>query len=340
MSLREWVARRWWRGEGGAAGAALDVALAPAELLYRGVTSLRNAGYDRGWMPSEAAPVPVISVGNVAVGGAGKTPVSAHIAGRLAAWGRRPAIALRGYGEDEILVHRELNPDIPVFAAARRVDAARKAAEEGRDVVVLDDGFQHRALRRDLDVVLVSSEGWTQTRRVVPRGPWRETAEALRRAGIALVTRKSDSVERTEQVADEVRRIAHGIPVLRCDLRPTRLVSLDRAREIALDDLAGRRVLAVAALADPVPFVSHLRAHAGDVEEAAWPDHHAFTAAEAAEIARRADGRAVVMTRKDAVKLRPLLGAETEAYVLEQAVEIPDGHLLDAALRRALEGRP
>lgn len=339
MSLRDWVARRWWRGEGGPAGAALDVVLAPAELLYRGVTSLRNAGYERGWMRSEAVSIPVISVGNVAVGGAGKTPVSAHVAARLAAWGRRPAIALRGYGEDEILVHRELNPGVPVFAAARRVEAARRAADAGCDAVVLDDGFQHRALRRDLDVVLVSSEGWTDRRRVVPRGPWRETAAALRRAGIVLVTRKSDSVERAEAVVGEVRRIAPGIPVARCDLTPTRLVALQGAGEIALDALAGRDVLAVSALADPGPFVSHLRAHAGDVEEAAWPDHHAFTAEEAASLARRAAGRAMVMTRKDAVKLRPLLGDDTEAYVLEQRVEPADGGALDAALRRALEGR-
>src|SRR5688500_2241480 len=104
MSLRSWVPR-WWEGHGGAWGKVADVALAPVEAAFRGIVSVRNRGYDRGLLSAEAPPVPVISVGNVAVGGAGKTPVAAWVAGRLSGWGRHPAIALRGYGADEVLVH-------------------------------------------------------------------------------------------------------------------------------------------------------------------------------------------------------------------------------------------
>src|SRR4028118_2168103 len=143
MSLHGFVAR-WWAGEAGAAGKVLDAALLPAEWGFRGIVALRNRAFDRGILPAERVPIPVISVGNVGVGGAGKTPFAAWLAARLMGWGRRPAIALRGYGEDEVLLHRELDAEVPVFAAAKRAEAARDAIGAGYDAVVLDDAFQHR----------------------------------------------------------------------------------------------------------------------------------------------------------------------------------------------------
>ena len=191
MNRPDDFARQVWAGEGGAVGAALRLALAPAEAVFRGVVAARNGAYDRGWLRSERVDVPVISIGNVSVGGAGKTPFAAWLARRLADWGRKPAIALRGYGEDEIVLHRELNPDIPVFRGRRRVEAAREAVAAGRDVIVLDDAFQHRALARDLDLVLIPVEGWEPRPRVLPRGPWREGVQALARADLIVLTRKS-----------------------------------------------------------------------------------------------------------------------------------------------------
>lgn len=342
VSLRDWVPR-WWAGEGGAVGRVLDVALLPAEGAFRGIAAARNRLYDGRVFRIESVLVPVVSVGNLAVGGAGKTPFSAWLVRRLLEWGRRPAVAMRGYGEDEVLLHHELNPSVPVFAAARRVDAAQEAVDAGCDVVVLDDAFQHRALARDLDIVLVSAEGWTARRRLMPRGPWREAVGALRRAGVAVVTRKSASAARSAEVAAELRRLVRATPVVECSLTPSALRRLavdgDRMEDDVrrLDWLDGRRILAVAALADPRPFFAHLREHAADVESVARPDHHAFTADEAAALAARADGRVMVMTHKDAVKLRPLLSADVDAHVLEQRVEITaGGEILDAALRRAL----
>ncbi len=338
MTLRTWVPR-WWAGEGGAAGRILDVALVPAESAFRGIAAVRNGAYDRAVLRAERAPVPVVSVGNLAVGGAGKTPVSAWIAARLLGWGRRPAVALRGYGDDEVRVHRELNPQVPVFAAARRIDAARAAGNAGCDVVVLDDGFQHRALARDLDVVLIAVEGWRARPRVLPRGPWREGPAALRRADVVLLTRKSASRERAEAVAKEVAAWAGGKPVVSCHLAPGRLAPLREGEEMEPRALADREVLAVAALADPAPFVAHLRGWGARVEEALFGDHHAFTAREAEALAARAEGRVVVMTHKDAVKLRDLYPAR--AYVLEQTVRFDWGEeALDAALRRTITGKP
>jgi tetraacyldisaccharide 4'-kinase len=337
MNRPDDFARRVWAGEGGALGAALRVALAPAEAAFRGVVAARNGAYDRGWLRAERVDVPVISVGNVSVGGAGKTPFAAWLAGRLAEWGRKPAIALRGYGEDEIVLHRELNPDIPVFRGGRRVEAAREAVAAGRDAVVLDDAFQHRALARDLDLVLVPVEGWEPRPRVLPRGPWREGVQALARADLIVLTRKSATDARAREVAAEVARLHPAKPIVRCALLPSGLVPLHGGEAMGLDALAGRRVLAVAALATPEPFFAQLREMGAEVDAAAYPDHHPFSADDARSLAVRAAGQMLVMTHKDAVKLRALLPASADAWVLEQRVTIESGaEALDTALRRAL----
>ena len=336
MTLRTWVPR-WWAGDAGAGGAVLSAALLPAEGAFRGVAALRNAAYDRGVLRAEQAPVPVVSIGNLAVGGAGKTPVAAWVAARLRERGRRPGVALRGYGEDEVLVHRELNPEVPVFAAARRIEAARAAAAAGCDVVVLDDGFQHRALARDLDVVLIAAEGWQSKRRALPRGPWREGPGALGRADAVVLTRKSAPRARAEAVTREVERWAAGKTLASCHLAPARLTGLHGGADLESSALEGRAVLAVAGLAEPGPFVEHLRAAGARVEEALFGDHHTFTSAEAARLAERAGERMVVMTRKDAVKLRRLLPDGARAYVLEQTVRFDWG---EEALLAALERMP
>ncbi|HEV2736865.1 MAG TPA: tetraacyldisaccharide 4'-kinase, partial [Longimicrobiaceae bacterium] len=250
--------------------------------------------------------------------------------------GRRPPVALRGYGADEVQVHRELNPEVPVFAAARRIEAAREAAAAGRDVVVLDDGFQHRALARDLDVVLVPVEGWTGRRRLLPRGPWREAATALLRADIVVPTRKSASAAESATVVRELRALAPGVPMVECWLAPDALLPLGRGP--ASDPPSrGAVVLAVAALADPGPFAENLRGMGMSVELAAFPDHHAFDAAEAAALRERAGRRPIVMTHKDAVKLRDLLPPSAGAWVLTQRVRFTAGgdvllRALDAAV--------
>lgn len=332
--LDAWV-RRWWHGEAGALGHVADLALAPAELLYRGITAARNVGYTRGWLAAERAPMPVVSIGNLGVGGAGKTPFAAWLVERLARWGERPAVVIRGYGDDEVLLHRELNPGVPVYATPRRIAGVREAAAAGATVAVLDDGFQHRAIARDLDVVLVSAEAWTARRRLLPRGPWREGTRALGRAGVVVITRKSAPVERARAVAAEVRGEARDVVL--CEIRPAAVAPLAGGELRALDWLLGSSILAVAALADPRPFLANLADAGAAVESEIFADHYAFTSEDAARLVWRAAGRPIVMTHKDAVKLAPLLSREAEAYVLRQEVRIEEGgDRLDAALTRGL----
>jgi len=330
--------RRVWAGEAGTAGAVSLLASAPAEWIFRAGVRARGAAYDRGWLAAERAPVPVISIGNLTVGGAGKTPFSAWVAGRLREWGHRPALAVRGYGPDEVEVHRALNPDVPVFVVPKRIEAARAASDAGRDVVVLDDGFQHRALARDLDVVLVPAEGWTDRPRLLPRGPWRESLAALRRAHAVVVTRKSASPETGARIADRLRTRFPTLFVAECHLAPGELVPLHGAASAGPPPGSGR-VLAVAALAEPEPFAAQLGARGLEVDLAAYPDHHPFGAGDARELLRRTAGRPIIMTLKDAVKLRALLPLEHPAWVLPQTVRITAGReALETALKRAAAG--
>lgn len=337
--LREWVPR-WWSGAGGPVGRALDGGLWPAEQLYRAIVRVRNRGYDAGWLASDDAPIPVVSIGNLTVGGAGKTPAAAWTARWLAERGARPAVVLRGYGSDEVQVHRELNPGIPVFVGRRRVEAVREAAGAGCGVAVLDDGFQHRRLRRDLDVALVAAEQWAARRKLLPRGPWREEIGALERAAVAVVTRKSASRETAAALAAELAQWVPGGRTAVARLEPVRLEPVrpgtDTPRDLA--ELSGRRVLAVASLADPAPFIRQLEEVGAHVELRAFPDHHDFSAAEATQLAEAAGARWLVMTRKEAVKLRALLPAGAAAFLLAQRFELEDRReVVESALAGVVE---
>src|SRR5471032_2745808 len=166
--------------ESSAIGArVVRAALIPFSWVYAATVAARNAAYDRGWLRSHRLALPAISVGNLSVGGTGKTPVSAFIAARLAELGARPAIVMRGYGGDEPLVHARLNPGIPVVVTADRVRGTADARANGRTVVVLDDAFQHRRAKRDADLVLLSADRAGPVR-ALPAGPWREPLTSLK----------------------------------------------------------------------------------------------------------------------------------------------------------------
>lgn len=336
-SFRRWVPRLW-RGEAGIVGRLLGPVLLSAELVFSMAVRTRNSLYDVEVLPHATATLPVISVGNLTVGGTGKTPITAWIASLLRRWGRRPGIVLRGYGADEIEVHRELNPAIPVFAAAERIQGATAAADAGCDCVLLDDGFQHRKLRRDLDIVLLAAEQWNVPRRLLPRGGWREPPSSLHRAGYVLITRKSASTEEARGIAAELSGRFPRLRVGIAHLAPTEVVPLmkDALVRRPLEALRGSRVLAVSSLADPRPFVDQLEEAGVDVELLAYPDHHEFTREEVERIRARAAGRQLVVTRKEAVKLRRL-AAPPDVQVLEQEVRMERGEAeLEEILRRVL----
>jgi tetraacyldisaccharide 4'-kinase len=331
----------WWGTGLGARAARL--ALAPASVLYRVGTAIHAGLYRSGLRRRRTLPLPAISVGNLTVGGTGKTPVAAWIAASLLTRGARPAIVMRGYGEDEPLVHERLNPDVPVVVSPDRVRGAGRAATLGADIVVLDDAFQHRRALRDADLVLLSADRWASAPRLLPAGPWREPLSALRRASMVLVTRKAASPAAASAVADTIRHRFPGIPVGVAALTLQELRGATGESTMPLEALAGTRALAVVAIGDPSAFLRQLAATGATVRAAVFPDHHAYSHAEVARLASMlAAGEIAVCTLKDAVKLSPHWPREAPPlWYVSQSVMVEEGRdALDALLSRVLAARP
>jgi len=278
--------------------------LVPASVLWRAGMKLREAAYRRGWAATHDLPLPTVAVGNLTVGGSGKTPIAIWIARHYAAQGLRPGILLRGYGGDETMVHRRSVPEAIVVANADRVAGAEAALAQGAQVLVLDDAYQRMDVRRDLNLAVVAAETTRAVRWAVPAGPWREGVEALDRADALIVTRKRATPEAAELLADELSSRIEG-PVAIAHLGLRHLEGLVSGRRTPASELAGRRVVAAAGIADPDAFVAQVKSIGAQVQVATWKDHHDYRdedVAWLAHAARRADH--VVMTEKDAVKLR------------------------------------
>jgi tetraacyldisaccharide 4'-kinase len=312
------------------------------EAAFRGLVRLRGVAYDAGLFEVARVAVPVVSVGNISVGGAGKTPVARWLVGELRRRGHLPAILHGGYAMDEPDLHRLWHPDLPVLVGRDRVASARRALAAGASVLVLDDGFQHRRLARDLDLVLVAAEGWAGRRRLLPRGPWRESTRALARAQAIVVTRKVAPAEEARALLEEFHDLAPGAAVVQLHLRPSGWRRHGQDGEVrggvrgacgaAPETTAGGpagapagEVLAVTAIARPELFVANARAAGAQVGGAlCFRDHHGFTARDLDRIRREAAGRRLVTTAKDLVKLAPL-APDLELWDLEQEVVVEEG---------------
>lgn len=330
-----------WRSHGVGARAARALLL-PAEQAMAGAVAARNALYDRGTLATRPTAIPAVSVGNLSVGGTGKTPVSAWIAARLAERGAAPAVVLRGYGDDEPLVHAVLNPAIPVVVSPDRARGVADAAARGADVAVLDDAFQHRRVARAADVVLVAADGWSLSRRLLPAGPWREPLAALRRADLAVITSKAATDTEIQAARIAIARAAPDTPVAGITLELGELFRFgDPGARLHAGRLSGAEVLAIAAVGNTDAFFAQLRRAGASVAARSFPDHHRFSPAEVRQLAALAPRSGMaVCTLKDAVKLAPLWPADAPAlWYVSQPVRVEWGaelfdRLLDALLAR------
>ena len=281
--------------------------LTPASWLYGAIVGARNTRFERDPHHSTDASIPVLSLGNLTVGGTGKTPLAAWAASELRDRGARPAIVLRGYGADEVLVHRALTPDVPVIADADRVRGVEAARAIGASCAILDDAFQHRQIRRLSDWVLVAAESWRDDLRLLPAGPLREPVAALARAHVVIVTRKSAPLGHAEAIVASLTARFPALGHAVFHLAPSGLVDALSGATRPFASLAGERIVAVAAVGATEPFFAQLREGGAVVRARAFRDHHAFTREDVRAIvaeSERAD--AVVCTLKDAVKLTPL----------------------------------
>jgi tetraacyldisaccharide 4'-kinase len=319
--------------------------LAALGRVYGCGMGLRNLLYDRGWLRTFRADVPVVSVGNLTAGGTGKTPCVEFVARYYRQRDVRVAILSRGYGagegdgpNDEALVLEENLPDVPHLQGAdRSALAAMAIAELESELLVLDDGFQHRRLARDLDIVLVdATQPWGHGYHL-PRGLLREGPKSLRRAGVVVLTRCDQVDDETlDGLRRAVGRYAGDAPIVETVHCPAEW--LDAAgRTEALDQVQGRTVAAFCGIGNPEGFRRTLQSlGVTPVSFRTFPDHHAYSRHDVAQLhawaRQQPDDSLVVTTQKDLVKLRlPLLGGKP-LWALRIGLDVTAG-------RQALENR-
>lgn len=326
------------------ARAALALAAAP----YRAAIALRNRHYDRT-AASTRLPIPIISVGNITVGGTGKTPFVIDLAQRLERMGRSPAVVSRGYkadsgesNDEELLIRRRCPGVVCVADPDRAAGVDRACGQFGADAIVLDDAFQHRRLARSLDIVLVDATCPFGFGHLLPRGLLREPEGALRRADLIVVTR-CDQVSRDEltRLERRLRAIAADPMMLRCTHR---VIGVDALDGSPLDgSIDGKRAVVFAGVARPDCFAATVASLGVEiVGRQWWPDHHHYRSRDI--VALRNAGRfpprdLFLTTEKDAVKLARLPGLDpTGIGVVRVAIDFEGdgGTMLDARLRECL----
>jgi len=339
---------------------------APAA-VFGAAAQFRGWLYDRRVLSTHKLDTPVISVGNLSAGGTGKTPMTVWLAREALARGMRPGILSRGYksrpGEinDEGQLLAQLLPEVPHVQAVDRVAGGQTLERQAVDWIILDDGFQHRRLGRQVDIVLVDAtrpwglpappQGGLPVCAHLPRGLLRESPRALRRADLIVITR-SDALEpsRLNTLKQELQVLAPGVGVALARHRPVGLRSLENGQWLprGLPTLEGLDVDLVSGIGNPEAFGHSVRGlGARPVEIRNFPDHHAFTADDLKGLGQRP----VLATAKDGVKLEnsglpvhvldvefALLEGEPVLHALLDALPAPTGRTQRDALHAGLHG--
>lgn len=307
----------------------------PLSPAYCTIIKIRAWAYKKGYLATKRLSCPVISIGNLSLGGTGKTPHVLAVAEWLKAQGIRPAVVSRGYGGragrsprvvsdgcsvllssrdagDEPVMMAEAISDVPIVVGSDRYAGGRLAVERfGAGVVVLDDGFQHMALSRDIDLVLLPAANFFGTRWVFPGGELREPISALSRAtGILLSRAEALSYADQEIARREVQKMFPGKPVFLSEMRTTRFSSIN-GKTKGPDGMKGERIFAFSALADPESFFATLKGLGVYLRgKEALPDHYSYNMEDLSRLmaqARKQGATALVTTDKDKVKIESLL---------------------------------
>jgi tetraacyldisaccharide 4'-kinase len=303
--MHDWLVKRWYSPRA-------PLLLRPLSALFRLAVGLRRWAYRLGIFSSGHPGVPVIVVGNITVGGTGKTPLTLWLASQLKLKGLTVGILTRGYGGrlagplivkpdsapadvgDETLLLAQRSGQ-PVALARQRLEGARLLAAQGCQVILADDGLQHLALKRDLEIMVVDTARGFGNGSLLPAGPLRESRRRAKRVGLVVINGPG-----------EVARLVVGnTPVARMQLQPMPLRSLLNGQTQRLVDLKDKTVHAVAGIGDPERFFRQLREEGLTLIEHAFADHHAFVAADFAF----GDEHPVLMTEKDAVKCQDFADA-------------------------------
>ncbi len=299
----------------------LSAALARSGLVilsfaWRLIIHLRNAMFDAGWRTIRRVDIPVISVGNLTTGGTGKTPIVSLVVQQLQQSGRSPGIISRGYrsvdgqANDEKLVLERLCPGVPHEQHASRIQAAQVLMEgHSVDVIVMDDGFQHRQFHRNLDIVLIDATNPFGYGYLLPRGLLREPLSSLRRSDVVLITRADMvSAEDLNEIEQQVRDVAPqlGEHIYRVEFQATSLID-GTGQRFALSHFADQPALLISGIGNPEAFETTCLRSGLKIAGTLWfPDHHHFSARDLHRIMEHRENlqaARVVTTLKDLVKL-------------------------------------
>jgi len=326
----------------------LRCALSGLSVPYRAGVAHRNRRFDRGSVKIHSCGVPVISVGNLTTGGTGKTPIVCYLAKWYRDQGTTVAIVSRGYGRgdresnDEALELRSRLPDVPHIQDPDRVEAARIAVEDfGAELILMDDGFQHRRLHRDLNVVVVDATCPFGFGHLLPRGLLREPVGSLRRADLVIVTRcDAVAVQEIATIEAEIRKANDGIPILHSNHQPTSLLE-HPSKKIPI---GSENVAALSAIGNPEAFEKSLvRCGMNVVDSRQLPDHDEYSTETVDELRDWIESlgnqiERVVCTHKDLVKLSATkLGRKPLAALLIELTFVGDLSPLDQRLRALLK---
>ena len=336
-------------------------ALLPLSLLLGMAVRLRNGLYDTGLLNSDRLPVPVISVGGLTAGGAGKTPVVRYLARRLVDAGYSPAVLSRGYGRDsratrsaapgatwqevgdEPTFLASVLPNVPVVVGPSRTAAGRMAIDRfGANVLLLDDGFQHRRTARAVDIVVHDASSRLNPGRLLPAGPFREPVSSLGRAQ-ALVLTRTDQAGSADSDTDRIRSEFPHLAIIETAYVPSGLRRISGGAVLPVEWLAGRRVLVFCGIANPASFARTVTDAGGSVTRTlSYQDHHPFTSSEldrALSLAEEAGVECIVTTEKDAVRIPTDHAIRKHLVALDIELRvISGGHAVDHMLSMLDEG--
>ena len=340
--------------------------LYPASAIYGFGAGLKAGLYTSGIIKPKTLPCKVISVGNITAGGTGKTPMVINIVRRLEGKGVRTAVLTRGYkgmsegkvrvvsdglgnilppaeaGDEPVLIARSL-PGVPVVMGSDRFDAGKLAWERFHpQAMVLDDGFQHVRLKRDLNILLMDAAHPFGNGHTFPTGYLREPKSGVKRANFIIFTGSGNVHPDAEK---EVKSLAvPGTSMANAGYFPVSFYNIKSREEIHAELFAAKRVFAFCGIANPGSFsliLHKLNAKITGSEE--YPDHHSYSLEDVAFLqgkAAESSAEVLVTTEKDAVKLEGLSQAETQIYALKAGLEIYKGaELLDISLNRVFEGQ-
>ncbi len=315
----------------GAVAVLLSGVFRMLSVIYAAGVRMVWFGYNSGIRRVHIPPVAVVSVGNLTLGGTGKTPMVVCAVEHFLSLGRKPAVLTRGYGNDECRMLAEALPEVPVYKGQDRYKNALRASRDGRDVVILDDGFQHRRIGRDLNILLVDGRNLFGNGLIFPGGMLREPVSAAGRADIVVVT-KTDGVtgEKLKEIKNYIGKIAPGKPVAISRHEPVSFSDV-KGTFYGLETLKGRDICAVSGIADPSYFEDVLKEiGCGIVKKYYFPDHYGYEQKNLTEIAKACSSagiRTIVTTAKDFVKMRDLdiSGMSDKVLVLNVKMKITEG---------------